>query len=77
MEFIIVGVILIFLILYRKKSDKSVYSFISEQANSLYEKYVPYTYNSLWKNVKKRLHNSFDSLFRTPNEVLADCLSVM
>ena len=47
MEFILVGVILVFLILYRKKSNKSVYSFISEQANSLYEKYVPYSYKKM------------------------------
>ena len=53
MEFILVGVILIFLILYRKKSDKSVYSFISEQANSLYEKYVPYTYKKMREKIKE------------------------
>ena len=52
-EIILVAIIFLFIALYRLKRKESVYSFINEQVNSIYEKYAPYSYKEIRKKIKE------------------------
>ncbi len=52
-EIILVAIIFLFIALYRLKRKDSVYSFINEQVNSIYEKYAPYSYKEIRKKIKE------------------------
>ena len=53
LEIIIIGLIVIFIITYRFSSGNGVYKFVSEQANTLYDKYAPYSYKEMRSKIKK------------------------
>ena len=53
MEFLIIGVILIFIVLYRSNNGGGVYNFISKEADDLYNKYVPYSFKSMRDKIKE------------------------
>ena len=53
MEFLIVGLILIFIVLYRSSNGGGVYNFISKEAEGLYNKYVPYSFKSMREKIKE------------------------
>ncbi|MDD3048865.1 MAG: hypothetical protein PHQ89_02610 [Bacilli bacterium] len=53
MEFILLILIIIFIIIYRKKSGEHVYKFIINQASNLYNKYMPYSYKTVRDKVKQ------------------------
>ena len=53
MEIIIVGVIVLFIILYRSSKGEGVYKFMQEQAGVAYEKYAPYSYKTMREKVKE------------------------
>ena len=44
MEIILVGLVLLFIIFYRKKQNESVYTFIVKSVGGVYEKYAPYSF---------------------------------
>jgi hypothetical protein len=52
MEIIIVGLIILFVIAYRKNTGQNVYRFIVDQTSSIYEKYAPYSFKSVREKVK-------------------------
>lgn len=52
LEIIIVGIIVIFIVLYRKKRGESVYKFITQQTSTLYDQYAPYSYKEMRKKIK-------------------------
>ena len=52
-EIILVSLIFIFIVMYRTKRGNSVYSFINEQVNSVYDKYAPYSYKEMRKKLKE------------------------
>ena len=52
-EIILVSLIFIFIVMYRTKRGNSVYSFINEQVNSVYDKYAPYSYKEMRKKIKE------------------------
>ena len=52
-EFILIGIILIFVMTYRNSSGKGVYKFVKEQANVVYEQYAPYSYKEIRKKIKE------------------------
>ena len=52
-EIILVVLIFVFIVMYRSKREKSVYSFINEQVNSAYDKYAPYSYKEMTKKIKE------------------------
>ena len=52
-EIILVILIFIFIVMYRTKRGNSVYSFINEQVNSVYDKYAPYSYKEMRKKIKE------------------------
>ena len=52
MEIILVCIIFLFIVMYRLKRGNSVYGFISEQVNSAYEKYAPYSYKEMRRKIK-------------------------
>lgn len=51
-EIIIVGVILLFIVTYRSSKGEGVYKFVNVQANTLYNKYAPYSYKEMRKKIK-------------------------
>ena len=44
LEFILIGIILIFVMTYRNSSGEGVYKFVKEQATVIYDQYAPYSY---------------------------------
>ena len=53
MEFVLIGVILIFVVTYRNSSGEGVYKFIKEQANNAYDTYAPYSYKVMREKIKE------------------------
>jgi hypothetical protein len=53
MEFILIGIILIFVMTYRNSSGEGVYKFIKEQATILYDQYAPYSYKVMREKIKE------------------------
>ena len=53
MEFLIVGVILIFIVLYRSSKGNGIYNFVMNEANELYDKYAPYSFKSMREKIKE------------------------
>ena len=52
LEFIIIGVILIFIMAYRSSNGEGVYNFAKKQATVVYDKYAPYTYKVMREKIK-------------------------
>ncbi|HHT38780.1 MAG TPA: hypothetical protein GXZ95_05190 [Mollicutes bacterium] len=53
MEFLILCLITIYVIVYRKNKGQNVYRFIVNQASSIYEKYAPYSFQSVREKAKE------------------------
>ena len=53
MEFILIGIILIFIITYRNSSGEGVYKFVKEQATVAYDTYAPYSYKVMREKIKE------------------------
>ena len=53
MEFILIGIILIFVMTYRNSSGEGVYKFLKEQSTVIYEQYAPYSYKEIRKKIKE------------------------
>ena len=53
MEFILIGIILIFVMTYRNSSGEGVYKFIKDQSTIIYEQYAPYSYKEIRKKIKE------------------------
>ena len=51
-EIIVVGVILLFIVTYRSSKGEGIYKFVNVQANTLYNKYAPYSYKEMRKKIK-------------------------
>ncbi len=52
-EFIVIGFIIIFAIMYRKNTGENAYRFIINTISATYEKYAPYSF----KVVREKLKN--------------------
>ncbi|MCM1370343.1 MAG: hypothetical protein NC181_00420 [Clostridium sp.] len=50
--FIVILAIVIFIIIYRKKSGESVYKFFTTQVGNVYNKYAPYSFKEVRQKVK-------------------------
>lgn len=53
MEFILIGLILIFVITYRNSSGEGVYKFVKEQAHVVYDQYAPYSYKVMREKIRE------------------------
>ena len=53
MEFIIIGVILLFIFMYRVNKGDNVYKFIVKQVAVAYDKFAPYSFKVMRKKVKE------------------------
>lgn len=53
MEFILIGIILIFIMTYRNSSGEGVYKFVKEQTNVVYEQFAPYSYKVMRQKIKE------------------------
>lgn len=53
MEFILIGIILIFIMTYRNSSGEGVYKFVKEQTNIVYEQFAPYSYKVMRQKIKE------------------------
>ena len=53
MEFILIGIILVFVMTYRNSSGEGVYKFVKDQATVVYDQYTPYSYKTMRKKIKE------------------------
>jgi len=53
LEFILIGIILIFVMTYRNSSGEGVYKFVKEQATVVYDQYAPYSYKVMREKIKE------------------------
>ena len=53
MEFILIGIILIFVVTYRHSSGEGIYKFLKEQVNVVYDTYAPYSYKVMREKIKE------------------------
>ena len=53
LEFILIGIILIFVMTYRNSSGEGVYKFVKEQATVIYDQYAPYSYKVMREKIKE------------------------
>ena len=53
MEIILVCIIFTFIVIYRVKRGTSVYKFISDQINTAYDKFAPYSFKEMRKKIKE------------------------
>ena len=53
MEFILIGIILIFLVTYRNSSGEGVYKFLKEQVDLAYDTFAPYSYKVMRDKIKE------------------------
>ena len=53
MEFILIGIILIFIVTYRNGSGEGVYKFLKQEATVVYDKYTPYSYKVMHEKIKE------------------------
>ena len=52
MEFILIGIILVFVITYRNSSGEGIYKFVKEQSTVIYDTYAPYSYKVMREKIK-------------------------
>lgn len=53
MEFILIGLILIFILTYRNSSGEGIYKFVKQQGNVIYDQYAPYSYKVMREKIKE------------------------
>ena len=53
MEILIVGIILVFIVLYRSSNGGGIYNFVTKEADNLYNKYAPYSFKSMRDKIKE------------------------
>ena len=53
MEFILIGIILVFIITYRNISGEGIYKFVKEQSQIVYDQYAPYSYKVMRNKIKE------------------------
>ena len=53
MEFILIGIILVFIITYRNSSGEGIYKFVKEQSQIVYDQYAPYSYKVMRNKIKE------------------------
>ncbi len=53
LEFILIGIILVFIMTYRNSSGEGIYKFVKEQATVAYDKYAPYSYKVMREKIKE------------------------
>ena len=53
MEFILIGIILVFIITYRNSSGEGIYKFVKEQSQVVYDQYAPYSYKVMRNKIKE------------------------
>lgn len=53
MEFILIGIILIFVMTYRNSSGEGIYKFVKEKTNIVYEQFAPYSYKVMRQKIKE------------------------
>jgi hypothetical protein len=53
MEFVIILLVVLFVVLYRKSSGTSVYKFVVDNVETIYEKYAPYSFKVVREKCKE------------------------
>ncbi|MDD2378070.1 MAG: hypothetical protein PHE05_04505 [Bacilli bacterium] len=49
--FLLIGIIFVFVVAFRRNTDENVYKYISRNASAIYEKYAPYSYKIVREKV--------------------------
>ena len=52
MEFVLIFLIVIFVVLYRQSNGTSVYKFVVDNVETVYEKYAPYSFKVVREKCK-------------------------
>jgi len=52
MEFIIIGIIVVFVVTYRLNKGTDIYAFMSESANTVYNKFAPYSFKTYREKIQ-------------------------
>ena len=53
MEFIIISLIVLFVVLYRKSNGESLYKFVTTSIGNIYDKYAPYSFKTVRERCKE------------------------
>lgn len=53
MEFILIGIILVFIMTYRNSSGEGIYKFVKDQATVAYDQFAPYSYKVMREKIKE------------------------
>ena len=53
MEFVIIFLIVMFVVLYRQSNGTSVYKFVVDNVETIYEKYAPYSFKVVREKCKE------------------------
>ena len=51
--FVLVAVVLIYIVVYRRNTGESVYKYVSRQVGNIYEQYAPYSFKMVREKVKE------------------------
>ena len=52
--FILIAIIMLFIVVYRKRNGENVYKYIINSAGDIYNRYAPYSYKTVKEKVKER-----------------------
>ena len=50
--FILIAIIMLFIVVYRKRNGENVYKYIINSAGDIYNRYAPYSYKTVKEKVK-------------------------
>ena len=53
MEFLVILLIVLFVVLYRKSNGESLYNFITTSIGNIYDKYAPYSFKTVRERCKE------------------------
>lgn len=51
--FILVAIIMLFIVVYRRRNGENVYKYIINSASDIYNKYAPYSYKTVREKVRE------------------------
>ena len=75
--FIVIAVIIVFIVTYRKKAGESVYKFFTKQVGNAYNKYTPYSFKQVRQKAKELGQEYTIREYTVQIVVFASCAAVL
>ena len=50
--FVLIGLIMAFVVIYRNASGKNLYKYVQDNTTFIYDKFAPYSYNNIREKIK-------------------------